>query len=79
MKILLSALAICLSLAAAPTFADRWNGDGDGGVGDRVGDGHEKHGAPAPLIGVGVLPAVAVGGGVLAVKLLRRRRNNRPV
>jgi len=60
-------------LGAAPAFADR-GGIPNGGVGNDRGNGNQVHGAPAPLLGLGIPSALAVGGALLGAKLFRRRR-----
>ena len=58
-------LTIWLCISAVPVFAA---GHSDGNPGD-----HHKP-APAPLIGLGVPVALAVGGVLLGTKLLKRKR-----
>jgi hypothetical protein len=72
MKILL--LSIWLCIGAVPVFANP-GGVPNGGVGNGNGNGNIKHSAPAPLLGLGVQSALAVGGVLLGAKLLGRRRN----
>jgi len=57
-----------------PAFADR--GDYPHHRGHERGFGNEHHvrGAPAPLLGLGIPSALAVGGVLFGAKLLRRRR-----
>lgn len=72
MKVL--ALTIWLCAIALPAFADQ-GGIPNGGVGNGNGNGNIEHeGAPAPLLGLGVPSALAVGGVLLGAKLLKRRR-----
>jgi hypothetical protein len=53
-----------------PAFAHgNQGGNGQGNQG-----GGDYHGAPAPLVGLGIPSAVAVGGVLLGAKLLKRRR-----
>jgi hypothetical protein len=68
-------LTIWLCIGAVPVFAAPGNGNGNGGVGN--GNGNAKHGAPAPLLGLGIPSALAVGGAFLGANLLRRRRRRR--
>lgn len=72
MKILTLIIWLCLS--ATPVFADA-GGVPNGGVGNGNGVGNETHeGAPAPLLGLGLPSALAVGAVLLGAKLLERRR-----
>ena len=67
-------LAIWLFVGLAPALAaDRGNANiaADSGHGNS-GFGHRS--APAPLIGLGIPSALAVGGALIAAKLLKRRR-----
>ena len=66
-------LSLWILLGAMPAFADR-GGIPNGGVGNGRGDGNQVHGAPAPLLGIGIPSALAIGGVLLGAKLLRRRR-----
>jgi hypothetical protein len=59
-------LSLWILLGALPAFADH-------------GDiehyrGHEYHGAPAPLLGLGIPSALAVGSVLFGAKLWGRRR-----
>ena len=67
---------VCLSVI--PAFAQGnqgGNGQGNqGGNGQGQNGGGGYHGAPAPLLGLGIPSAAAVGGVLLGAKLLRRRR-----
>jgi len=66
-------LSLWILLGAIPAFADR---------GDMPHRGHEHHfrnehhtrGAPAPLLGLGIPSALALGGILVGAKLLGRRR-----
>ena len=71
MKVVL--LSLWILLAAAPAFAER-GGIPNGGVGNGDGNGHQVHGAPAPLLGLGIRSALAVGGVLFGAKLMGRRR-----
>jgi hypothetical protein len=72
MKRLTLILWFCLS--AVPVLADP-GGVPNGGVGMGNGNGNERHmGAPAPLLGLGIPSALAVGGVLLGGKLFGRRR-----
>jgi hypothetical protein len=71
MKILF--LSLWILLGAVPVFADP-GGVPNGGVGQGNGEGNEHHGAPAPLLGLGIPSALAVGGVLLGAKFLKRRR-----
>jgi hypothetical protein len=71
MKILLLSMWLCIG--AAPVFANP-GGVPNGGVGKGNGFGNFKHEAPAPLLGVGIPTALAVGGVLLGGKILGRRR-----
>jgi hypothetical protein len=71
MKVLL--LSIWLCLGAAAVFANP-GGVPNGGVGQGRGNGNIFHGAPAPLLGVGIPAALGIGGVLLGAKLLRRKR-----
>jgi hypothetical protein len=64
-------LSLWILLGTMPAFADR-NGGGDHDRG--LGTEHHLHGAPAPLLGLGIPSALAVGGALLGAKLLGRRR-----
>lgn len=67
-------LSILLCMGAMPVFADP-GGVPNGGVGNGNGNGNLKHeAAPAPLIGLGIPSALAVGAVLLGAKLLERRR-----
>ena len=46
-------LSLWILLGTIPAFADR-GGIPNGGVGDGVGNGNQVHGAPAPLLGLGI-------------------------
>ncbi len=59
-----------LCLSVIPAFAQ--GNQGGNGQGQNGGGGY--HGAPAPLLGLGIPSAAAVGGVLLGAKLLRRRR-----
>jgi len=66
-------LSLWILLGTIPAFADR---------GDMPHRGHERdfhsehhmHGAPAPLLGLGIPSALALGGVLIGAKLLGRRR-----
>ena len=66
-------LSLWMLMAAVPALADAV-GIPNGGVGHSRGIGNQFHAAPAPLIGAGIPVALAVGGVLLGVKLLRRKR-----
>ena len=62
-------LAIYLCIGAAPVFAAE---HGVGNLSDHTGGvGHHKP-APAPLVGLGIPVALAVGGALLGAKFLNR-------
>jgi hypothetical protein len=72
MKRLILIFWFCLN--AVPVSANP-GGVPNGGVGMGNGYGNEKHmGAPAPLLGLGIPSALAVGGVLFGVKLFGRRR-----
>ena len=71
MKVLF--LSLCILLGAVPVFADP-GGVPNGGIGNGNGNGNVVHAAPAPLIGLGIPSALAVGGVLLGAKFLRRRQ-----
>ena len=62
-------LSLWILLGTMPAFADRGSIPNGG-----AGHDHGIHGAPAPLLGFGIPSALAVGGALLAAKLLGRRR-----
>jgi len=66
-------LSLLILLGTMPAFADR-GGIPNGGVGNDVGNGNQVHGAPAPLLGLGIPTALAVGGVLFGAKLVGRRR-----
>jgi len=66
-------LSLWILLGTMPAFADR-GGIPNGGVGNGVGNGNQVHGAPAPLLGLGIPSALAVGGVLFGAKLVGRRR-----
>jgi len=66
-------LSLWILLGTMPAFADR-GGIPNGGVGNGVGNGNQVHGAPAPLLGLGIPAALAVGGVLFGAKLVGRRR-----
>ena len=68
MKVLL--LSIWLSLGAISAFA----GDGNGQGQNNNNQGGGVHAGPAPLLGVGIPAALAIGGVLLGAKLLKRKR-----
>ena len=61
-------LSLWILLGAVPAFADR-GGIPNGGVGNE----HHMHRAPAPLLGLGIPAALAVGGVLFGAKLWGRR------
>ena len=64
-------LAIWLCIGAVPVFAAD---HGEGRRSDHTGGiGHHKP-APAPLVGLGIPVALAVGGVLLGAKWLNRKR-----
>ena len=65
-------LAIWLCIGAVPVFAAD---HGDGRLSDHTGGigGHHRP-APAPLVGLGIPVALAVGGVLLGAKWLNRKR-----
>jgi hypothetical protein len=68
-------LIIWLCIGASPVFAGPGHGHGHDWDDVRYDNGHQKHmGAPAPLLGLGIPSALAVGGVLLGAKFLRRRR-----
>ena len=80
MKIL--ALSLWVLFSAMPAFAHP-GGERNGGFGhdrgygvghEREDDGNRMHAAPAPLIGLGIPSALAVGGVLLGARLLGRKR-----
>ena len=73
MKTLILSLGLFLGTVSA--FADP-AGIPNGGVGQGRGNGNIDHlqAAPAPLIGLGIPSALAVGGILLGAKFLGRRR-----
>jgi hypothetical protein len=68
-KILL--LSIWLCIGAMPAFAQNNN---DQGQNNNNQGQNGYHGAPAPLIGFGLPAVLAVGGVLVGVKLLKRRK-----
>ena len=79
MKILVLSLWILFS--AMPTYAhpggERNGGFGPDrghGVGYERNDGNRMHAAPAPLLGLGIPSALAVGGVLLGARFLGRKR-----
>jgi hypothetical protein len=73
MKRLTLTLIIGIFIVAMPAFANP-GGVPNGGVGNGNGNGNVKHAAPAPLLGLGIPSALALGGVMLGANLLRRRR-----
>ena len=79
MKIL--ALSLWILVSSMPAFAHP-GGERNGGFGHHWGygvghernDGNRMHAAPAPLLGLGILPALAVGGVLLGARYLGRKR-----
>ena len=67
MKAILLAMWLCIGVV--PAFAAQ-NGQGQNNNQQDQG----RRGAPAPLIGLGVPAALAVGGVLLGSKLLKSRR-----
>ena len=69
MKVLLISIWLCIG--AMPAFAqiNNYQGQNNNNQGK---NGH--HGAPAPLIGLGLPAILAVGGALFGVKLLKRRQ-----
>ncbi len=67
------ALIIWLCVSAISAFANP-GGVPNGGVGNGNGNGNGMHGAPAPLLGFGIPSAAAVGGVLIAARVLERRR-----
>ena len=61
-------LSLWILLGAVPAFADR-GVTSNGGVGNE----HHMHRAPAPLLGLGIPAALAVGGVLFGAKLWGRR------
>lgn len=72
MKIL--TLILWLSLSAIPAFAQTAATPTAVPTPCSAAAGCGYHGAPAPLIGLGIPAALAVGGVLLGAKFLRRRR-----
>jgi hypothetical protein len=71
MKVLLVSLWILLG--ALPAFAGGGNDQGQNGNGQGQ-NGGGLHAAPAPLLGLGIPSALAIGGVLLGAKFLRRKR-----
>jgi hypothetical protein len=71
MKVLF--LSFWILFLAAPAFANP-GGIPNGGVGQGNGNGNQLHSAPAPLLGLGIPSALAIGGVLLGAKFLRRKR-----
>jgi hypothetical protein len=69
MKIAL--LLIWLCIGSIPAFAQNQNGQGQN---NQNNQGQDHRGAPAPVIGLGVPAALAIGGVLLGAKLLNRKR-----
>jgi hypothetical protein len=67
-------LSLWILLGTLPAFAD--HGDIDHYRGNEHYRGHEHRGAPAPLLGLGIPSALAVGSVLFGAKLWRRRRRN---
>jgi len=64
-------LAICLCIGAMPVFAAD---HGHGNVSDHTGGIGRHKPAPAPLVGLGIPVALAVGGVLFGAKFLNRKR-----
>ena len=64
-------LAIWLCIGAVPVFAAD---HGDGRLSDHAGGIARHRPAPAPLVGLGIPVALAVGGVLLGAKWLNRKR-----
>jgi hypothetical protein len=71
MKALL--ISLWVLLGAVPVLADPGRIP-NGGVGQGRGNGNVVHAAPAPLLGLGIPSALAIGGVLLGAKFLRRKR-----
>jgi hypothetical protein len=71
MKVLF--LSLWILLGAVPVLAAPGNGNGNGGVGNGKGNGNIAHGAPAPLLGLGIPAVLGVAGVLLGAKLLNRK------
>ena len=70
-------LAVSLCLLVVPALAGDGNDHGQNNNDHRYGyhdQSNDHHGAPAPLIGAGIEGLMAVGGGLLGAKFLRRRK-----
>jgi hypothetical protein len=67
-------LSIWLFVNLAPAFAADSGHANIAADSDRGHNGFGHRSAPAPLIGLGIPSALAVGGALLAAKLLKRRR-----
>jgi hypothetical protein len=67
-------LAIWLFVGLAPAFAADSGHANIAADSDHGHNGFGHHSAPAPLIGLGIPSALAIGGALFAAKLLKRRR-----
>jgi len=69
-KVVLFAIWLCVGMI--PAFAQSGNNNDQGQNNNNQGQNTQR--APAPLIGLGIPAALAVGGVLLGAKLLNRKR-----